>query len=104
MTLMSESIRLAAEDFTFLPERRNVIVLISDGIETCGDAPAEVVLRLQELGVDYNIHVIGLNVDAATRSQLSRISDVADGVFFRCSCILFRGTWLQQTFQRSRIC
>jgi hypothetical protein len=81
MTPMSESIRRAAEDFTFEEGRRNVIVLISDGEETCGDDPAEVVLFLQELGIDFNIHVIGLDVDGAARSQLSRIASVAGGVY-----------------------
>jgi len=82
MTPMAESIRLASEDFTFEPGRRNVIVLISDGIETCGDDPADVVQRLQELGIDFKIHVIGLDVDPAARAQLQRIAAVADGTYF----------------------
>ena len=81
MTPISESIRLASEDFTFEPARRNVIVLISDGIETCGADPAEVVEALQELGIDFKIHVIGLNVDNAARSQLQRLANVGEGTY-----------------------
>lgn len=81
MTPMSESIRLASEDFTFEPARRNVIVLISDGIETCSADPAGVVEALQELGIDFKIHVIGLNVDNVARSQLQRLANVAEGTY-----------------------
>jgi serine/threonine protein kinase len=82
MTPMSESIKQAANDFTFEPGRKNFIVLISDGEETCGEEPATVVQFLQEIGVDFAIHVIGLDVDAQTAAQLKRISDVAGGVYY----------------------
>lgn len=81
MTPMSESVRQAAEDFTFEPGRQNTIILISDGAETCGDEPAEVAAFLQELGIDFTIHVIGLNVDNEARGQLKRLAQVANGVY-----------------------
>ncbi len=82
MTPMSESIRRAANDFTFEAGRRNFIVLISDGQETCGEEPASVVQYLREIGIDFAIHVIGLDVDAQTAGQLSRIADVGGGVYY----------------------
>ena len=82
MTPMSASIQQAANDFTFEPGRRNYIVLISDGEETCGEEPATVVKFLKEIGVDFAIHVIGLDVDANTSAQLKAISDAAGGVYF----------------------
>jgi hypothetical protein len=82
MTPMSESIRQAANDFTFEPGRKNFIVLISDGKETCGDEPATVVQYLKEIGIDFAIHVIGLDVDGETAAQLKRISDAAGGVYY----------------------
>ena len=82
MTPMSESIKQAANDFTFEPGRKNFIVLISDGEETCGDEPATVVQYLKEIGIDFAIHVIGLDVDAQTAAQLKGISDVAGGVYY----------------------
>jgi Mg-chelatase subunit ChlD len=82
MTPMSASIQQAANDFTFEPGRRNFIVLISDGEETCGDEPATVVQYLREIGIDFAIHVIGLDVDTQTAAQLRAISDVAGGVYY----------------------
>ena len=82
MTPMSASIQQAANDFTFESGRRNFIILISDGEETCGDEPATVVQYLKEIGIDFAIHVIGLDVDANTAAQLRAISDVSGGVYF----------------------
>lgn len=82
MTPMSESIRQAANDFTFEPGRRNFIVLISDGAETCGEEPATVVENLKEIGINFAIHVIGFNVDQATAAQLRQISDASGGVYY----------------------
>lgn len=82
MTPMSESIKQAANDFTFEPGRKNFIVLISDGEETCGEDPATVVQYLKEIGVDFAIHVIGLDVDEQTAAQLKAISDTAGGVYY----------------------
>ena len=82
MTPMSESIKQAANDFTFEPGRKNFIVLISDGEETCGDEPATVVQYLKEIGIDFAIHVIGLDVNQQTAAQLKAISDAAGGVYY----------------------
>ena len=82
MTPMSGSIQQAANDFTFEPGRRNFIVLISDGEETCGEDPGTAVTYLRELGIDFAIHVIGLDVNAQTAAQLKRIADAAGGVYY----------------------
>ena len=82
MTPMTESISQAANDFTFRPDLRNFIVLISDGEETCGNDPAETVEALKEIGIDFSIHVIGLGVDQPTAAQLQRIADAGGGVYY----------------------
>jgi hypothetical protein len=82
MTPMSESIQQAANDFTFEPGRRNFIVLLSDGEETCGEDPGTAVTYLRELGIDFAIHVIGLDVNAQTAAQLKSISDAAGGIYY----------------------
>lgn len=85
MTPMSESLRLAAEDFTFEEGRNNFVVLLSDGIETCDLAPAEAVQFMQELGIDFTIHVIGLAVDAETQAQLEALATVANGIYYHAN-------------------
>jgi len=47
-----------------------------------GDEPATVVKYLKEIGIDFAIHVIGLDVDANTAAQLRGIADAAGGVYY----------------------
>lgn len=97
MTPMSNSLILAAEDFTFEPGRKNSIVLISDGAETCGQAPAEVAQYLRELGIDFTVHVIGLAVDANTAAQLAALADAGGGVYYDAPDAQSLQTALDQT-------
>jgi hypothetical protein len=81
MTPIAESLRQAASDFTFDANHKNFVVLISDGEESCGGDPVAQVRNLQELGIDFTIHVIGMSVDAKTQAQLSAIAQTARGVY-----------------------
>jgi hypothetical protein len=81
MTPLAESIRQASEDFVVDPERVNSIVLISDGMETCEGDPCTLVKELKLEGINFKLHVIGLDVDSATRMQLECIADAGDGLY-----------------------
>src|SRR6266508_324526 len=82
MTPMSDSIRQAANDFTFVPGRKNFIVLLSDSAVHSGEEPATLLQYLKEIGINFSIHVIGLDVDQDTAAQLKRISDASGGVYY----------------------
>lgn len=87
MTPLYASIEMALDDFdTDDPHRLNNIILISDGIETCGEDPcalAESVAKsAKEKGIEFAIHVVGLDVDDDTRTQLSCIADKGGGVYY----------------------
>ena len=81
MTPISASLKLAADDFVFEQSRRNSVVLISDGLETCGEEPADVIRGLQEFGIDFSLEVIGLDVDDEAREQLQALADAAGGTY-----------------------
>jgi len=81
MTPLAESIRQAMDDFVFDPGRINTIVMLSDGIETCEGDPCGLVQGLKAEGINFTIHVIGLNVDQPTREQLSCIAYSSGGTY-----------------------
>ena len=81
MTPLAESIRQAVEDFAIDPARVNTIVLISDGMETCEGDPCSLVEELKLQGINFKLHVIGLHVDAETRSQLECIAEKGEGQY-----------------------
>jgi len=58
------------------------IVLISDGLETCGGDPCTAAAALAERGVATRIHVVGFDVDEETRRQLRCVSDAGGGRYF----------------------
>jgi hypothetical protein len=83
MTPLHASVEQALQDFdTDVPGRLNNIILISDGIETCGGDPCQLTEQAKIKGINFTIHVIGLYVDAAAREQLSCIADKGGGVYY----------------------
>jgi len=59
----------------------NHLILISDGMESCGGDPIGAIMELKESEANPEVTVIGLGVNAATRAQLSRIAASSDGVY-----------------------
>lgn len=79
-TPITTSLQQAAE--TLPPGERNIVVLLSDGEETCGGDPCAVAGALAASGVDLQVNTIGLAVDAVTRAQLQCIADATGGTYF----------------------
>jgi Ca-activated chloride channel family protein len=80
-TPIAASLTKAAEDLKS-NETRATIILVSDGIETCGGDPCAVAKALEESGVDFTAHVIGFDVsDPAAKAQLRCIADVSGGIY-----------------------
>jgi len=58
------------------------IVLISDGIETCGGDPCHVAGELTKKGINVKIHVVGFDVADKERKQLECIAKAGGGRYF----------------------
>jgi len=59
-TPISASLELAANDFTPCDNCRNIIILITDGLEECGGDPCAVSLALQKKGVLLKPFIVGI--------------------------------------------
>jgi len=68
-TLIAYSLQEAAYDFPKTPGVRNIIVLITDGLEECDGDPCAVSLALQKQGVVLRPFVIGLGLSADFKTQ-----------------------------------
>lgn len=62
-TPIARSIGKAAGDFSGCKNCRNIIILITDGLEACGGNPCAVSHKLQENGVVLKPFVIGVGLD-----------------------------------------
>jgi len=80
-TPLSDSIIMAADKVKG-HEGPNTVVLVSDGIETCGKDPCAVVKKLKESGIHFVIHVVGFNVKAEDAKQLACMAKAGGGSYF----------------------
>lgn len=81
-TPIAASLEEAGKAFDGRLEENNSILLISDGIETCGGDPSAVAAELAKRGINLRINVVGFDVDAKARAQLQRIAEAGNGQYF----------------------
>lgn len=62
VTPITYSLMEAAKDFPAGPGYRNILILITDGVESCGGDPCQASLELQRKGVFLRPFIIGLGV------------------------------------------
>lgn len=80
-TPIADSLTKAATDLKST-ESAATILLVSDGIETCGGDPCAVAKALKDSGVNFTAHVVGFDVtDPVAKAQLQCIADVSGGIY-----------------------
>ncbi len=76
-TPIARSLEAAAEDF---PDQnaRNIIILITDGLEACDNDPCVIAKKLKDKGVKVTPFVIGLGMDLSYLDKFNCIGAYAD--------------------------
>jgi Mg-chelatase subunit ChlD len=74
-------LKLAAQDLAKENAESRVVVLVSDGRETCAADPCAAAKALAEADARLVVHTVGLGVDGAARYQLQCIASVARGIY-----------------------
>jgi Ca-activated chloride channel family protein len=77
-TPIAYSIGESANDFTPCGDCRNIVILITDGIEECGGNPCEVSAALQKKGIFIRPFVIGVGLDLKFADVFSCIGKYYD--------------------------
>ncbi|MBD2705482.1 VWA domain-containing protein [Spirosoma sp. BT702] len=72
----------ARKSFQGLEGKHNRIIIVSDGLETCGGDPVAVARQLHESGLEVNIDVIGLHVPGSDAQQLRKIAQAGGGYYY----------------------
>lgn len=81
-TPITYSLTLAAKDLLGEEATAHVVVLVSDGKETCEADPCAAAKALAEADAKLVVHTVGIGVDAVTRSQLQCVAKVARGNYY----------------------
>ncbi|MBC5775098.1 VWA domain-containing protein [Pontibacter sp. KCTC 32443] len=72
-TPITYSLEQTAKDFPEDPRARNVVILITDGLESCNGDPCAVSLALQRKRIFLRPFVIGIGIEAEYEKQLNCI-------------------------------
>ena len=83
-TPISDSIAMAIDKIKGT-ECASTIVLVSDGIETCGKDPCALTKSLKESGINFVMHVVGFGVKGGAEKQLACIAEAGGGKYFSTS-------------------
>jgi len=81
-TPIATALERAGKAFEGRLEDKNAVLLISDGIETCGGNPCDVAQKLAKRGINLRINVVGLVVNKKARAQLECIAKAGNGQYF----------------------
>lgn len=80
-TPLTEAVRQAAETLSYR-DRPATVVLISDGLESCGKDPCALAAELERSGVGFTAHVVGFGLGAEEdTSSLACIAEETGGRF-----------------------
>ena len=74
-TPIARSLEYAAEDFPDCENCRNVIILITDGIEACDEDPCAVSLALRKKGIKLKPFIIGIGLDTSYLDQFNCVGE-----------------------------
>jgi Ca-activated chloride channel family protein len=77
-TPIAHSLELAPDDFPPCGNCRNIILLITDGVEACDGDPCEVSHRLQKMGIILRPFIIGIGSDPNFRETFDCIGEYYD--------------------------
>jgi Ca-activated chloride channel family protein len=83
-TPISDAVKLAAEDLSYLEEKATVI-LITDGIESCEADPCELASELEQRGVDFTTHVVGFGLSEDEGAQVACLAENTGGTYFEAN-------------------
>ncbi|MBT6210187.1 MAG: VWA domain-containing protein [Woeseia sp.] len=81
-TPIARSLELAGQDLSAVAAARRMIILISDGEETCDGDPQAVARALKAQGIDLQTHVVGFDLDEVARVQMSEIAREGGGNYY----------------------
>jgi hypothetical protein len=84
MTPLSDAVLIAAQRMGHT-EQAATVVLLTDGIETCGGDPCALGRLLAREGVDFRAHVVGFDLTDAEQRQVSCLAEETGGMFLAAS-------------------
>lgn len=83
-TPLTAAVKQAAEALKYTEDKATV-VLITDGLETCGGDPCALGKKLEASGVDFTADVVGFGLTADEGKQIACLADNTGGKYIQAS-------------------
>lgn len=84
-TPIADSLAKVASDLSKVKGKK-VVILVTDGKETCDGDPAKVITSLKEQGIDVRINIVGFAIDdEKLKEQFKEWARLGDGSYFNAS-------------------
>lgn len=80
MTPLSDAVLIAAQRMGYT-EQAATVVLLTDGIETCGGDPCALGRLLASEGIDFRAHVVGFDLTDDEQQQVACLAEETGGLF-----------------------
>ena len=80
-TPLAKAIAAVADDLAGVTGPR-IVVVVTDGRESCGGDPAAATRGLREAGIDVTVNVVGLALDRASRAAIRKLAGIGGGSYF----------------------
>jgi|GEM_PF-2478346 len=80
-TPIGYSLEQSKNDFPVSAEYQNMIILVSDGEETCGTDPCAKIKEMQNAGFEVIVNTVGFDVGDLAEQQLKCIADATGGEY-----------------------
>lgn len=82
-TPLADSLSRVKFDLAEASDRQQIVVLLTDGKETCGGDPATQIQALRDSGVDVQVNIVGLAIaDDALKAEFERWAEIGGGQYF----------------------
>ena len=95
-TPIAESLRLVADDLAGVSGPK-VVVLVTDGEETCDGDPPATIRALREQGIDVRVNIVGFAIDdAGLRAQFEEWASLGGGRYFSADSAAELGSAVQE--------
>lgn len=82
-TPLAAAIKAGGEDLRVnaSSKTRNMIFVVSDGVETCGGNPVEEAKKLADSDLQAEVNVLGFNLDSEGQKQLKKVAEEGNGKY-----------------------
>lgn len=82
-TPIAQSLALVAEDLAASNDEERIIVLLTDGEETCDGDPAAAIQQLIDDGFEVQVNIVGLAIaDDALKAEFERWAELGGGTYY----------------------